>query len=102
MRSLGDESGFTIAELLVSILILVSGLLGTVMLINAANATSLNNNLRETANNLSREVAEAANGLTYASVTSTGFCPPCRPSPGSPTRPRRRDGRSFATASPSR
>jgi prepilin-type N-terminal cleavage/methylation domain-containing protein len=81
-RFLDDERGFTLVELLVSILILVAGLLGTVMLINAANATSLNNNLRETANNLSRELAEAANGLTYDSVTSTGLLPAIQGQPG--------------------
>ena len=81
-RSLGDESGITIAEVLVSIVILVSGMLGTVMLINAANATTLNNNLRETATNLSREVAEAANGLTYASVTNSGVLTGIQAQPG--------------------
>ena len=102
MHSLGDECGFTIVELLVAILILVAGLLGTVMLINAANATSLNNNLRETANNLSREVAEAANGLTYASVTSTGLLPAMQAQPGLADASTATDGRSSATASPSR
>lgn len=63
-------------------LILIAGLLGTMILINGANATSLNNNLRETANNLSREVAEAANGLTYASVTNSGLVPGLQVQPG--------------------
>src|SRR4029078_5120203 len=85
-----DERGFTMVEMLVAILILVVGLLGTVMLINAANGTTLNNNLRETANNVSREVAEAANGLTYASVTSTGLVPAMQ------AQPRLADGGSTA------
>jgi Tfp pilus assembly protein PilV len=82
LGALGDECGFTIVEVLVSILILVAGMLGTVMLINAANATTLSNNLRETANNLSREVAEAANGLTYAQVTSSALVPALQAQPG--------------------
>jgi Tfp pilus assembly protein PilV len=78
----GAEGGFTIVEVLVAILILVAGLLGAVTLINGANATSLNNNLRETGNNLSREVVEAANGLTYASVTNNGLVPALQVQPG--------------------
>jgi Tfp pilus assembly protein PilV len=81
-RLLGDQGGFAIVEVLVAILILVSGLLGAVTLINGANATSLTNNLRETGNNLSREVVEAANSIPYTSVTNAGLVPALQSQPG--------------------
>jgi Tfp pilus assembly protein PilV len=79
---LGHQGGFTIVEVLVGILILVSGLLGAVTLINGANTTTLNNNLRETANNLSREVVESANAVPYTSVTNNGLVPALQAQPG--------------------
>jgi Tfp pilus assembly protein PilV len=81
-RVLVDQGGFTIVEVLVGILILVSGLLGAVTLINGANATSLNNNLRETANNLSREVVESTNAVSYTSITNAGLVPALQAQPG--------------------
>jgi Tfp pilus assembly protein PilV len=76
------EGGFTIVEVLVAVLILVAGLLGTVTMINSANSTTLTNNLRETANNLSREVVEAANAISYTSVTNNGLVPALQAQPG--------------------
>jgi Tfp pilus assembly protein PilV len=81
-RLLGDQSGFTIVEILVAILILIGGLLGAVTLINGANATTLTNNLRETANNLSREVVESVNAVPYTSVTNNGLVPTLQAQPG--------------------
>jgi type II secretory pathway pseudopilin PulG len=66
-----DERGFTIVETLVAIIILITGVIGSVTLMNAAGSTTLSNNERETAINLSRELIEAADGLSYAQTAPT-------------------------------
>jgi len=64
-----DERGFTLVEVLAAMLVLLVGLLGTVKLIDAANATSVKTRARENANNLAREVMESARVIDYDSLT---------------------------------
>ena len=65
----GDERGFTIVEVMVAALVLLVGVLGTLALIDRANATTVTTRSREAATNLAREVIEAARGVPYARLT---------------------------------
>ena len=55
-----DQRGFTIVEVMVAMAILLVGLLGTVAMIDGANATTASTRGREGATNLARELVEAS------------------------------------------
>jgi prepilin-type N-terminal cleavage/methylation domain-containing protein len=59
------ERGFTLVEVMVTMLILVVGIGGALALIDGANARTLMNKQREAGNALSREVIEAARSVPY-------------------------------------
>jgi Tfp pilus assembly protein PilV len=77
-----DQNGFGIVEVLVAIIILTVGALGTMIMINAANATTNATNKRETGTNLARELVEAANQVSYTSVTQSSITAAMQALPG--------------------
>ena len=63
-----DERGFTLFELLTAIFVLLVGVLGTVALIDGANATTSITKGREGATNLARELVEISRSVDYDKV----------------------------------
>lgn len=76
------ERGFTLVEVMVAMLILVVGLLGTVKLIDQANATTVTTKTREGATNLARELVENARLVDYDDLTAAEAGPALRAKPG--------------------
>jgi prepilin-type N-terminal cleavage/methylation domain-containing protein len=66
------ERGFTLVELLITMLILVVGLMGAVAMIDGANARTAVNAQREAGNGLVREVIEDGRSVPYAKLTPSG------------------------------
>ena len=64
-----DERGFTLIEVLVTMLILVVGIAGAIAMIDGANARTLANKEREAGNAVTREVIEAARSVPYRQLT---------------------------------
>lgn len=64
-----DERGFTLIEVMVTMLILVVGIAGAIAIIDSANARTLANKEREAGNALTREVIEAARSVPYRQLT---------------------------------
>ena len=67
-RSISDERGFTLVELLVAAFILVVGMAGAFALLNGANRATTTNNARMGATNLARELLEDARSVDYDSL----------------------------------
>ncbi len=67
--SLAAREGFTLVEVLVAITVLVVGVLGTLALIDRANATTMTTRSREAAVNVARELVEAARNVPFAKLT---------------------------------
>jgi type II secretory pathway pseudopilin PulG len=82
LSSLHEQGGFTIIEVMVAIFVLVLGVLGSAVLVNAANGLSLNSKSREGATNLAREIIEAARAVDYDSLTPTLAAPALQAQPG--------------------
>jgi prepilin-type N-terminal cleavage/methylation domain-containing protein len=70
LSRLHDERGFTLIEVLVTMLILVVGIAGAIAMIDGANARTLANKEREAGNALTREVIEAARSVPYRQLTA--------------------------------
>src|SRR5215212_5329076 len=68
---LHGERGFTLIEVMVTMLILAVGIAGAVAMINGASARTLSNKEREAANALTREVIEASRAVPYRQLTPT-------------------------------
>ena len=68
-----DERGFTLIEVMVTMLILVVGIGGTLALIDGANARTLATKEREAGNALTREVIEAARSVPYRQLGGTSL-----------------------------
>lgn len=69
-RSLRDEQGFTLIEIMAAMLVLLVGVLGTVTLIDGANATTSVTKGREGQTNLGRELLEASRSVDYDKLTT--------------------------------
>ena len=67
-RKLGREDGFTLVEILVSILVLSVGMLGAARMAILATSTTADTKAREGATNLAREVVESIVSLPYGSL----------------------------------
>jgi prepilin-type N-terminal cleavage/methylation domain-containing protein len=65
LTRLRGERGFTLIEVMVTMLILVVGIAGTLALIDGANARTLMTKQREAGNALTREVIEASRSVPY-------------------------------------
>src|SRR4051795_10214138 len=68
---LHDERGFTLIEVMVTILILTVGIGGAISMIDGAAARTTANKEREAGNALTREVIEAARSVPYRQLTPT-------------------------------
>jgi prepilin-type N-terminal cleavage/methylation domain-containing protein len=66
---LHGERGFTLIEVLVTMLILMLGIGAAISMIDGANARTAANKDREAANSLSREVIESARSVPYRQLT---------------------------------
>jgi hypothetical protein len=65
-----DEQGFSIAEVMIAMVILVVGLLGSATMLSQASDTSTSTQAREQAVALERELVEGARGLPYTELTT--------------------------------
>jgi prepilin-type N-terminal cleavage/methylation domain-containing protein len=77
-----DERGFTIIEVLVAMMILLVGVLGTVALVDGANATTSTVKARVGATNLAKELIEVSRSLEYARVTQSLLAGEMKAQPG--------------------
>ena len=68
MSRLTQERGFTIVETMVAVVILLTGILGTLTLLDTANKRTRTADDRQKATAVAREVVEAAKGLPYRDV----------------------------------
>jgi prepilin-type N-terminal cleavage/methylation domain-containing protein len=66
------EEGFTIIEVMVAILILLVGVLGTVALAENGLSSTSRTGAREGATNLARDVVERSRQIAYTSMTASG------------------------------
>jgi len=66
---ISDERGFTIVEVMVAAALLLTGLVGTMSMLNSANAATTSTKAREQGVSLQRELTEAARSLSYAELT---------------------------------
>jgi type IV pilus modification protein PilV len=70
-RSAGDrESGFTIVEVMIAIVLLVVGVLGLLPLIETSLTSTNQTHAREQGTNLAREIIERSRQIPYASTTT--------------------------------
>lgn len=79
---LRNERGFTLIEVMVTILILVVGIGGAVAMIDGANARTLITKERDAANALTREVIEAARSVPYRQLNPTSATAQLKSVPG--------------------
>jgi prepilin-type N-terminal cleavage/methylation domain-containing protein len=77
-----DERGFTLVEVMVTMLILVVGISGSVALIDGANARTLMTKEREAGNALTREVIEATRSIPYRQLGATSTITQLQAMPG--------------------
>jgi prepilin-type N-terminal cleavage/methylation domain-containing protein len=69
----GSQDGFTLVEVMVTMLVLLVGIAGAVTLIDGANAVTVKTKQREAATNLQRELIEGARAVAYEQLTSNGL-----------------------------
>ena len=75
LRQQGGERGFTMIEVIVAIVIILVGVLGTLTLIQRASSESLETKTRQTGNNVLRDLLDTAQGLPYSSLTPSALVP---------------------------
>src|SRR4051794_14175202 len=72
MRSLSpDETGFTLIEGLVAIMLLTVGVLGTMSLVDNANGRTSDTKGREGASNLARDLVESTRTVPFNDINDT-------------------------------
>lgn len=76
-----DEAGFSLVEVLVATSILLVGLLGTVSMLDMANAVTTTTKAREQAVSLQREIVEDVRAIPYADLTPSTVGPAVRGNP---------------------
>ena len=67
-----DERGFTLIEIVVAMAVILTGVLGTVALLDRASAQTSQAKARQTANALIRDVIETSQGVQYNQLTQSG------------------------------
>src|SRR3954468_17822834 len=82
LNRLGDDSGFTILEVMVAAVVLLVGLLGTFTVIDTAHSTITTTKAREQATSLQRALIEAVRTTPYAQLTPNGVGSRLRAQPG--------------------
>jgi prepilin-type N-terminal cleavage/methylation domain-containing protein len=81
--TLADDRGFTLVEVMVAVVILLVGVLGTVTMVTGANAQTAVTKSREGAINLAREITDAARGMQYdTQLDPTDITPALQSQPG--------------------
>jgi prepilin-type N-terminal cleavage/methylation domain-containing protein len=65
LKRAGDESGFTLVEVLVASIVLAIGIFAAFTMLDAAGRTAATNNARVGGTNLAREISEYARGTDY-------------------------------------
>ena len=68
MPTLREQRGFTIVEVMVAVAVLMTGVLGTLAMLDTANKRGRSAADRQKATSLARDVVERAKGLAYAQV----------------------------------
>src|SRR4051812_33891018 len=81
-RMVCNQQGFPVVEVMVAVVILLDGVLGTVALIGHANATTGTTKQREAATNVARQVLEGARKSSYVSLNSTSVAATLQTQPG--------------------
>ena len=69
MQRLNQEHGFTIVEMMVAVVVLLVGALGTLAMLDGANKRARGAQDRQNATAVARQVLEAAKGVPYRDVT---------------------------------
>jgi len=82
VTSVRDESGYTLVELLVAAIVLILGVLGSFALLDGANKTTVSNNARMGATNLSREILENARSIDYDKLNDAQMVDALQAKPG--------------------
>jgi type II secretory pathway pseudopilin PulG len=77
-----EEQGFSIAEVLIAMVILVVGLLGSATMLSQASDTSTTTQAREQAVALERELVEVARGMPYSELTTPLMVSAVQATPG--------------------
>jgi prepilin-type N-terminal cleavage/methylation domain-containing protein len=67
-----DERGFTLVEVVVAMAVILVGVLGTIALLDRANAQTSQAKSRQTANALIRDIIETSQGVQYTQLTQSG------------------------------
>ena len=67
-----DERGFTLIEVVVAMAVILVGVLGTIALLDRANAQTSEAKARQTANALIRDIIETSQGVQYTQLTQSG------------------------------
>jgi prepilin-type N-terminal cleavage/methylation domain-containing protein len=78
----GSQDGFTLVEVMVTMLVLLVGIAGAVTLIDGANAVTVKTKQREAATNLQRELIEGARAVPYEQLTPNGLRSALQARPG--------------------
>jgi Tfp pilus assembly protein PilV len=73
LHRLGQQTGLTLVETLVSAVMLLSGLMGSFMLVDVANDSATKSRAREGATNVAREVLEKSRNTGYAQIGQTDW-----------------------------
>jgi prepilin-type N-terminal cleavage/methylation domain-containing protein len=100
MPRLTEQRGFTIVEVMVAVVVLLTGVLGTLAMLDTANKRGRTASDRQKATSLARDVVERAKGLPYVQVEPSTIVSRLREDPalagsgGSPWRITR-DGTTF-------
>lgn len=67
------EAGFTIVEVMVAMVLLLTGVLGLVQMADTANKLTVNNRTRVEATGLARQVIETARDISYSSLSDASL-----------------------------
>jgi prepilin-type N-terminal cleavage/methylation domain-containing protein len=76
------QAGFTLVEVMMTMLVLLVGMAGAVTMVNGSNAITAKTKQREAATNLQRELIEAARSIPYAQLTQNGLASGLEARPG--------------------
>jgi prepilin-type N-terminal cleavage/methylation domain-containing protein len=81
-RRLARQDGFTMIEVMVAVLLLTVGVIGSVRSFDAANAATGRTKAREGGTNLAREVIEATRSIPYSKVLDGSLVDELQAQPG--------------------
>ena len=72
---IADERGFTIVEVMVAMVVLLIGVLGTIVLVEGSISSTSRTTAREQGTNLARDLVERSRQAAYTSITVDGVGP---------------------------